>query len=193
MKCTQRLYLTADRKKVVGDGDKKAASLYAVPGDEIPQSAHDAFGLVDGHLKGFDPSSAPKAKEPEQPSPTTVIATQALYHSSAAADSLVGEDDPAADRLYANVGDEIPLTAHEGFGLVDGHLPGFDPNANVDDGEGEKEDKGASDKEDKGSSDKEDKGSSDKEDKGGSDKEQRPGSAKTESGAGQAGSSGDKA
>jgi hypothetical protein len=166
MKCTQRLYLTTDRKKVVGDGDKKAASLYAVPGDEIPQSAHDAFGLVDGHLKGFDPSSAPKAKEPEQPSPTTVIATQALYHSSAAADSLVGEDDPAADRLYANVGDEIPLTAHEGFGLVDGHLPGFDPNANVDDGEGEKEDKGASDKEDKGSSDKEDKGSSDKEDKG---------------------------
>jgi hypothetical protein len=54
MKCTQRLYLTADRKKVVGEGDKKAATLYAVPGDEIPESAAEQFGLVDGHLKGFD-------------------------------------------------------------------------------------------------------------------------------------------
>jgi hypothetical protein len=55
MKCTQRLYLTADRKKLVPAGDKKAATLYAVPGDEIPKSAADRFGLVDGHLKGFDP------------------------------------------------------------------------------------------------------------------------------------------
>lgn len=54
MKCTQRLYLTADRKKLVPEGDKKAASLYAIPGDEIPGSAHELFGLVDGHLKGFD-------------------------------------------------------------------------------------------------------------------------------------------
>ena len=63
MKCTQRLYLTADRKRVVGDGDKKAATLYAVPGDEIPQSAADAFGLVDGHLKGFDPDAKAAAEE----------------------------------------------------------------------------------------------------------------------------------
>lgn len=60
MKCTQRLYLTADRKKVVAEGHKAAASLYAVPGDEIPQSAADLFDLVDGHLKGFDPEKEQK-------------------------------------------------------------------------------------------------------------------------------------
>ena len=60
MKCTQRLYLTKDRKKAVPAGHKDAAALYAVPGDEIPQSAADRFGLVDGHLKGFDPDAAEK-------------------------------------------------------------------------------------------------------------------------------------
>lgn len=55
MKCTQRLYLTKDRKKAVGEGHKDAVTLYAVPGDEFPQSAVEMFGLVDGHLKGFDP------------------------------------------------------------------------------------------------------------------------------------------
>lgn len=50
MKCTQRLYLTADREKVVGEGDASAATLYAVPGDEIPDSAAEKFGLVDGAL-----------------------------------------------------------------------------------------------------------------------------------------------
>jgi hypothetical protein len=37
MKCTQRLYLTADRKALVPHGHKKAATLYAIPGDEIPE------------------------------------------------------------------------------------------------------------------------------------------------------------
>ena len=50
MKCTQRLYLTADRESVVGEGDASAATLYAVPGDEIPDSAAEKFGLVDGAL-----------------------------------------------------------------------------------------------------------------------------------------------
>lgn len=63
MKCTQRLYLTADKKKLVAEGDKKAAALYAVPGDEIPQSAADAFGLVEGHLKGFDPDAGAQAAD----------------------------------------------------------------------------------------------------------------------------------
>lgn len=60
MKCTQRLYLTDNKKKLVGEGDPKATSLYAVPGDEIPESAAEQFDLVDGHLKGFDPAAAAK-------------------------------------------------------------------------------------------------------------------------------------
>jgi hypothetical protein len=50
MKCTQRLCLTADKKRVVPEGDPKAAFLYATPGDEIPDSAAEMFGLVDGGL-----------------------------------------------------------------------------------------------------------------------------------------------
>lgn len=60
MQCKQRLYLTADKKKLVGEGHPKAAILYAVPGDEIPQSAADLFKLEGGHLKGFDPAAEQK-------------------------------------------------------------------------------------------------------------------------------------
>lgn len=170
MKCRQRLYLTADRKKVVPEGDKKAASLYAVPGDEIPQSAHDLFGLVDGHLKGFDPDADAKVeeKEPEPPQPT-VAATQVLHHSTEAPDMLVPADDPAAGKLYANVGDLIPQSAHDGFGLVDGALPVTPP---------------ADGKENGGGSNKEQKGGSDKEQKSGADKEVRPDGDKTAASAG---------
>jgi len=66
MKCTQRLYLTADRKRVVPQGHKAAATLYASPGDEIPNSAAEMFGLVDGALpekKGGKGKPAPANKE----------------------------------------------------------------------------------------------------------------------------------
>ncbi|PYE86905.1 hypothetical protein [Phyllobacterium leguminum] len=51
MQAKERLYLTADKERLVGAGDKRASTLYAVPGDEIPQSAAGKFGLVDGLLK----------------------------------------------------------------------------------------------------------------------------------------------
>src|SRR3546814_12928587 len=43
----ERLYLTRDRKTLVGDGDTRAAALYATPGTEIPESAPKLFGLTD--------------------------------------------------------------------------------------------------------------------------------------------------
>lgn len=46
----ERLYLTADKKRVVAARDKNAAFLYAAIGDEIPDSAAKQFGLVDGGL-----------------------------------------------------------------------------------------------------------------------------------------------
>lgn len=52
MKAKVRLYLTANGKALVDEGDPKGASLYAAPGDEIPESAVELFGLVDGGLKG---------------------------------------------------------------------------------------------------------------------------------------------
>ena len=51
MQAKERLYLTKDGKGLVAEGDPKGASLYAAPGDEIPESAVKMFGLVDGGLK----------------------------------------------------------------------------------------------------------------------------------------------
>jgi hypothetical protein len=47
----ERLYLNAAKTAVVANGDPEAAFLYASIGDEIPDSAADRFGLVDGRLK----------------------------------------------------------------------------------------------------------------------------------------------
>ena len=66
MQAKQRLYLTADRKTVVPEGDRLAAMLYCVVGDEIPESAVARFGLVDGGLP--EPASKP-AKTKEAPKP----------------------------------------------------------------------------------------------------------------------------
>lgn len=67
MYAKQRLYLTADRSKLVAEGDKRAAFLYCTLGDEIPQSAADKFGLVDGALQGSEkakPAGGNKEKKP---------------------------------------------------------------------------------------------------------------------------------
>ncbi len=61
--CTQRLYLTADKSALVGEGDNRAATLYATPGDEIPASAAEQFGLVGGALPEKTASKPKKATE----------------------------------------------------------------------------------------------------------------------------------
>lgn len=57
MICRQRLYLTAGNAALVAAGDPEAHTLYASPGDEIPDEAAERFGLVDGALPGFEPES----------------------------------------------------------------------------------------------------------------------------------------
>jgi predicted flap endonuclease-1-like 5' DNA nuclease len=46
----ERLYFTSSREALVREGNPKAAFLYAAPGDEIPESAAERFGLVNGAL-----------------------------------------------------------------------------------------------------------------------------------------------
>lgn len=48
MQATERLYLTADKSRVVAEGDPAGASLWAAPGDEIPDDDAARFGVVDG-------------------------------------------------------------------------------------------------------------------------------------------------
>lgn len=50
MKCLHRLYLNAAATALVAEGDKDAATLYATPGDEIPDSAVEMFGLGEDGL-----------------------------------------------------------------------------------------------------------------------------------------------
>lgn len=50
MIATARLFLVADKSRVVAEGDEDAAFLYCAPGDEIPEQAAELFGLVDGDL-----------------------------------------------------------------------------------------------------------------------------------------------
>ncbi|MFZ5747895.1 MAG: hypothetical protein ACOY45_09605 [Pseudomonadota bacterium] len=62
MKAMERLYLTADRRALVRQGDPAAATLYAIPGDTIPESTAERFGLVAGRL----PDGAPEEEMPQQ-------------------------------------------------------------------------------------------------------------------------------
>jgi hypothetical protein len=72
--CAQRLYLTAD-KKLVPEGDKRAAFLYASLGDIIPGEAAAKFGLKDGALpakkavkqEGSDKQPSAPAAKPKAP------------------------------------------------------------------------------------------------------------------------------
>ena len=56
----ERLYLTADRKTVVKDGDKKAAFLFAAAGQEMPDNVARQYGLLKEKKK-------PENKQVEMP------------------------------------------------------------------------------------------------------------------------------
>lgn len=60
MIAAERLYLTADKGRLVREGDPAGAFLYCAAGDEIPPSAVERFKLVDGTIgKGKGGKEAP--------------------------------------------------------------------------------------------------------------------------------------
>lgn len=71
----RRLYLTADKARVVEDGDPSAAFLFATPGVVIPAAEATALGLevVDGRVQhrsakvAEPPKVEPDAKPDEKP------------------------------------------------------------------------------------------------------------------------------
>lgn len=63
----QRLFLTADKQALVGDGDVRAAFLYAVPGDLIRADDAERFGLVDGALPEAEAEAKPAAPRQKKP------------------------------------------------------------------------------------------------------------------------------
>ena len=63
MKAAQRLFITACKSRLVAEGDPAGAFLYAAPGDEIPDSAAERFGLVDGGLARPEAAKASRGKQ----------------------------------------------------------------------------------------------------------------------------------
>lgn len=68
MKATERLYFTADKSRLVREGDRAAAFLYAAEGDEIPESAAERFELEDGALSKRAAKQKAPAGDPESES-----------------------------------------------------------------------------------------------------------------------------
>ncbi|WPZ06583.1 hypothetical protein [Pelagerythrobacter marinus] len=128
MKCTQRLYLTADRKRVVPQGHKDAATLYASPGDEIPQSAAAMFGLVDGALpekKGSKSTAAPANKEKQAGSDKQKDAGSAKDDAGAETDATDGPSLTAVKGIGEGM---AKVLSAAGIGSV-AALAGIDPES----------------------------------------------------------------
>lgn len=62
-KVTERLYLNADKTKVVKEGSPDAAFLYATPGKEIPAEEAERYGLTSSR-KAAEKSEDKKAAAP---------------------------------------------------------------------------------------------------------------------------------
>ncbi|MDZ4135447.1 MAG: hypothetical protein U1D06_07610 [Paracoccaceae bacterium] len=65
MIATQKLFLNADKSELVPEGDKRAAFLFCVPGNEIRPDEHKRFGLIDGALpekQAVKPKTAAETK-----------------------------------------------------------------------------------------------------------------------------------
>jgi|GEM_PF-1838226 len=75
----QKLFLTADKQGLVGEGDLRAAFLYAMPGDLIRLDDAERFGLIDGALPEAAPKPAvapkkkPAAKPETKPAPAPEV------------------------------------------------------------------------------------------------------------------------
>lgn len=64
----ERMWLTQDKKKLVPDGDKKAATLYCAKGDLIPDQMVRLFSIThEGFIKG-SPASKKQSDQGEDKS-----------------------------------------------------------------------------------------------------------------------------
>lgn len=107
--CGERLYLNKDKSKLVPHGHDDAAFLYASPGDEIPESAAERFGLKDGKLPKRKEGGTPPNKErdpgktkgkPGKGKPTPP-APPAKPAAAPALTDIAGIGQATADRLAA--------------------------------------------------------------------------------------------
>lgn len=99
MIATERLFLTADKAKLVPEGHKDGAFLYAAPGDEIPDSAVEKFGLVKGGM-----SAAAKKKLADEAAAQAKAEEKAAEEAAAKAeaDRKAAEEKATAEKAAAD-------------------------------------------------------------------------------------------
>lgn len=85
----ERLWLTADRSRVVADGDPEAAFLLAAPGQRIPIEDAERYGLV-------KPKKAAAAKKVAKP-PEGAAAGEASVGDGGPGEPPVKEPEPEAE------------------------------------------------------------------------------------------------
>lgn len=68
MVATERLYLTADRKTVVKDGDDRAAHIFAAKGQPISDVVARQYGLLDKEKKRVKKAANKMVRSPENKS-----------------------------------------------------------------------------------------------------------------------------
>lgn len=115
----QRLFLNADKTKLVAEGDTEGAFLYAAPGDEIPEEAHELFGLENGALPDFKPvdpgetdDRVPHVAPPPGPKEKAVLrqakarakAEKGAVRTKEAAPGQDKEDKPGDDKSHGGSG-----------------------------------------------------------------------------------------
>lgn len=108
MFATARLFLNAEKSKLVHEGSEEAAFLYAAPGDEIPESAAEMFGLVDGDLPGTKgrSGSANKGGEPKGVKAVELTSVKGIGAATAKALAAAGID--TVEKLAAINPDAAP-------------------------------------------------------------------------------------
>lgn len=92
----QRLYFTAAKTALVAETSDKAAFLYANVGDEIPDSAAEMFGLVDGELKKAGKAAAAAAKEAAEKEAAEAAAKEAAEKETAEMEATAAAEKEAA-------------------------------------------------------------------------------------------------
>ena len=65
----ERLFLTADRERIVAEDDPEAAFLFASPSDRVSVEDAVRYGLIKGKAKAEVPAEAPaaEAETPAEP------------------------------------------------------------------------------------------------------------------------------